>query len=69
MSDGWISKYQIYVSTYGRDWGEPIVVGTFDRDHLEKKILFDKSQKGRFIRFVALPDSMARYSPPWLNLT
>jgi hypothetical protein len=54
MSNGWICEYQIYVSTDGKDWGNLIATGTFQKGRSEKKLLFKKACKGRFVRFVAL---------------
>jgi len=54
MSNGWISEYQIYVSTDDKDWGSPSAAGTFQKGRSQKKVLFEKARTGRFIRFVAL---------------
>ncbi|MBA7621577.1 Sialidase [subsurface metagenome] len=54
MSSGWISEYQMYVSLDGKNWGDPIAAGSFQKGSSEKKLLFDKTHKGRFIRFVAI---------------
>jgi beta-galactosidase len=54
MSNGWIDKYQVYVSADGENWGQPAATGNFEQNQNKKKILFDKSREGRFFRFVAL---------------
>jgi len=54
MSNGWINKYEVYVSSDGEDWAEPAAAGNFQQGRNKKKILFDKSREGRFFRFVAL---------------
>jgi hypothetical protein len=54
MSNGWISKYQVYVSTDGKDWGKPCAVGTFQKGRSDKNVLFEKVSTGKFVRFVAL---------------
>jgi len=54
MSNGWINKYQVYVSADGQNFGQPAATGNFQRNRNKKKILFDKSREGRFFRFVAL---------------
>jgi hypothetical protein len=54
MSNGWIDKYQVYVSTDGQNWGEPAVTGNFEPNRNKKKVIFDKNREGRFFRFVAL---------------
>jgi len=53
MSNGWISKYQIYLSDNPDNWGDPVATGTLPRGRAKMKIMFE-SQKARFIRFVAL---------------
>jgi hypothetical protein len=54
MTNGWIDKYEIYISLDGQDWGSPVAAGSFERNRDQKKILFDEARKGRFLRFVAL---------------
>ena len=51
---GRIKDYEIYVSNDGKNWGEPIAKGEFDRTAEMKKVMFDKPVKARFIRFRAL---------------
>ena len=54
MSNGWIAEYQVYVSSDGKSWDNPVAMGSFKKDRSKKKVLFEKTCKGRFIRFVAL---------------
>jgi len=54
IPNGWIDKYQVYVSADGQNWGEPAATGNFEPNRNKKKVLFDKSREGRFFRFVAL---------------
>ncbi len=54
MSNGWINKYEVYVSSDGENWGETAAAGNFEQNRTKKKILFDKSKEGRFFRFAAL---------------
>jgi hypothetical protein len=54
MTNGWIDKYEVYISSDGRDWGAPAAAGRFERNREQKKILFEEGKKGRFFRFVAL---------------
>ncbi len=54
MSNGWIAEYKVYVSEDGKNWGEPIAVGNFQKGRDKKKITFGKIQKAKFIRFVAV---------------
>lgn len=54
MSNGWVSEYKAYVSTDGTNWGDPIADGKFQKGREKKKITFGKTQKAKFIRFVAV---------------
>jgi hypothetical protein len=54
MSNGWIAQYQVYVSSDGKNWGQPVASGNFKKGGTKKKVLFERSAKGRFVRFVAL---------------
>jgi len=54
MSNGWISEYQVYVSTDGKNRGSPSAAGTFQKGRSDKNVLFQKAHTGRFLRFVAL---------------
>jgi len=54
MANGWIDKYQVYVSDDGQNFGEPAATGSFQRNRNKKTVLFDISREGRFLRFVAL---------------
>ena len=51
---GRIKNYEIYVSNDGKNWGEPILKGEFDRTADLKKVMFSKPVKARYIRFRAL---------------
>jgi hypothetical protein len=70
MSNGWISKYQVYVSTDVKNWGQPCAAGTFQKGRSDKNILFEKPSIGRFVRFVALSgfDGQAFASVAELNI-
>lgn len=54
--NGNIKDYSIQVSMDGKEWGEPVNKGTFARDSKEKRVLFDKPVKARYIRFTALSE-------------
>jgi hypothetical protein len=54
MSNGWIAEYEVYVSTDGKNWGEPIAGGKFQKGRDKKKIAFAKTHNARFIRFVSV---------------
>ena len=49
-SNGNIKDYSISVSQDGKNWGEPILKGTFENNLKEKKVLFDQPVKARYIR-------------------
>jgi beta-galactosidase len=50
-TNGDIKNYTIHVSLDGKNWGEPVHKGRFSNDKKEKRVLFKKSVKARFIRF------------------
>lgn len=54
--NGNVKDYTIHISTNGKEWGEPVQKGTFDRSSKEKRVMFDKPVKGRYIRFTALSE-------------
>ncbi len=54
MSNGWISRYEVYVSADGQNWGEPAASGSFEKGRDRKTVAFKRAAKGRFVRFVAL---------------
>jgi len=54
MSNGWIAEYEVYVSTDGKNWGDSIAGGKFQKGREKKKIAFAKNHNARFIRFVAV---------------
>ncbi len=51
---GNVKDFEIYVSTDGQNWGEPIAKGTFSTDSKQKTVTFDKPVNGRYVRFMAL---------------
>lgn len=53
-NNGNIKEYSIQVSSDGKNWGEPVCKGQFANNRDEKKVIFDKPVKGRYIRFTAL---------------
>ncbi len=50
-NNGDIKNYTIHVSMDGKDWGKPVHKGRFSKDKKEKRVLFSKPVKARFIRF------------------
>jgi len=55
-SNGMVKDYEIYVSQDGKEWGEPVKKGAFERSGEPQKVLFDKPVKARYIRFRALSE-------------
>ncbi len=55
-NNGNVKDYTIHISNDGKEWGEPVMKGTFDRSNREKKVMFDKPIQGRYIRFTALSE-------------
>jgi hypothetical protein len=54
MTNGWISKYEFYISSDRHNWEDAVVRGIFTRDRERKTIVFDKPRSGRFIKLVAV---------------
>ncbi len=61
-TNGWISKYQVFTSTDGNDWGKATAEGAFEISAEKKTIIFDEARSCRYIRFVALEGMNAQ---PW----
>ena len=56
-TDSWtglIKDYEIYVSTDGKEWGEPVAKGSFERTVKPQRVDFSKPVKGRYVRFKGL---------------
>ena len=54
--NGAVKDYTIHISKDAKEWGEPVVKGTFDRSSNVKRVMFDKPVEGRYIRFTALSE-------------
>lgn len=54
--NGDVKDYTIHVSLDGKNWGNPIHSGTFDKSSRMKKIDFATPTKARYIRFTALSE-------------
>ena len=52
--NGNVKEYEIYVSTDGQNWGEPVHRGTFPRESKAQRVEFAAPVKARYIRFKAL---------------
>lgn len=55
-SNGNVKNYSIHVSTDGKNWGEPIIKSSFANNSDEKRVMFEKAVKARYIRFTALSE-------------
>lgn len=53
-ANGNIKDYQIQVSNDGKTWGDVVAKGAFENNAKEKRVLFNKPVKARYIRFTAL---------------
>jgi hypothetical protein len=54
MTNGRIARYEIYLSTDGKDWDRAVVTGTWPNDAMLKTVRFEKPQTARFVKLVAL---------------
>ena len=52
--NGNIKAYKVQLSKDGQNWAEPVSEGDFDGSSKEKKVMFDKPQRARYLRFTAL---------------
>ena len=55
-SNGDVKDYEIYVSTDARNWGSPVVSGSFPRGKKPNTVLFPTPVRARYIRFRALSE-------------
>lgn len=51
--NGQVAEFEVYVSQDGKNWGEPIAQGTWDRRAVERVVRFPRSITARWIKFVA----------------
>ena len=54
--NGYVKDYEIYVSQDGKEWGEPVMKGSFEATGEAHKVMFEKPVKARYIRFRALSE-------------
>jgi hypothetical protein len=52
--NGYVAQCEFYASNDPKNWGEPVARATFSRDAKVKTVMFDKSARAKFIRFVAV---------------
>ena len=53
-TNGNIKAYKVQLSGDGKNWTDSVVEGDFDGSSKEKKVMLDKPQKARYLRFTAL---------------
>ena len=53
-TNGNFKDYEVYVSSDGSTWGEPVAAGTFANNTEKKRVMFDHSYEGRYVRLRAL---------------
>ncbi|MHC5118029.1 MAG: discoidin domain-containing protein [Planctomycetota bacterium] len=54
MFRGLIKDYEIYISTDGKTWGDPVLTGSFEASPNWMEARFDKPVTGRYLRLKAL---------------
>ena len=52
--NGDIKSYRIQLSADGKTWGEPVCESQFPNSKKEQKVMFEKPQRARYLRFTAL---------------
>jgi len=65
MTNGTIGRYECYVSKSRRDFGRPVVAGSFARSDAENVVRFPAPVRGRFLRLRALSEVAGR---PWTSI-
>ncbi|HYW80552.1 MAG TPA: discoidin domain-containing protein [Thermoguttaceae bacterium] len=55
--NGTIKDYEIYVSSDAKQFGKPVVKGTFAKEDKEQQVDFPAKAKGRYLRLVALNEA------------
>ncbi|HPC95167.1 MAG TPA: glycoside hydrolase family 2 TIM barrel-domain containing protein [Sedimentisphaerales bacterium] len=61
QANGRIRRYEFYVSSDGKDWGEPVVKAEFPNSDQLQTVTFAQPVKGRYIRLVALNEWGRQY--------
>jgi len=56
MTNGRISRFEVYATNVGQDWGRPIALGQWPNDASLKTIRFDTAVEARFVKLVALSE-------------
>ena len=53
-NNGDIKNYSIQTSMDGKEWGKPVHKGSFSKDKKEKRVIFNKPVKARYVRLTGL---------------
>jgi beta-galactosidase len=61
---GVIKEYQLYLSTDGRNWGNPVITGTLGSSYESKKLRFKRNHNARYLKLKAL----SAYRGPYTSL-
>jgi lysophospholipase L1-like esterase len=61
---GWVSQYEIYVSTDAENWGSPVASGTFASSSAEKVVSFSATV-GQYVRFRSVGNDVG--GNPWAS--
>jgi hypothetical protein len=63
--NGTIGRYECYVSDNAKDFGKPVVAGTFAKPSAENVVQFPAKHKGRYVRLRALSEVNGG---PWTSI-
>ena len=63
--NGTIGQYECYVSDSDKDFGKPVLTGTFTQGNAENVVQFPAKAKGRYLRLLALSEVAGR---PWTSI-
>ena len=63
--NGTIGRYECYVSNSNKQFGKPVVAGTFAQRSSENVVRFPAKVKGRYVRLLALSEVSGR---PWTSI-
>jgi beta-galactosidase len=63
-NNGSIKAYELYLSSNGQDWGEPVSSGELPASAKHCTVRFEQNAKGRYVKLIAL----SAHSGPWTSL-
>ncbi|KAJ4247483.1 hypothetical protein NW762_013159 [Fusarium torreyae] len=61
---GWIARHNVFLSTDGKNWGNPVAFGNWYADNTEKYSNFE-TRRARFVRLVAITGANGQ---PWTSI-